>query len=128
MSFISICILAIVAAIFAVSFKNIKGEYGVLICVSVCILLFVYGVNKLSGIVEGINTIKSYISIDSTYINIIIKIIGISYITEFASDICRDCSYGALANQLQVFGKITVIAISFPVVINLFDTVGSILS
>lgn len=128
MSFISICILAIVAAIFAVSFKNMKGEYGVLICVSVCILLFVYGVNKLSSIVEGINTIKSYISIDSTYINIIIKIIGISYITEFASDVCRDCSYGALANQLQVFGKLTVIAISFPVVINLFDTVGSILS
>lgn len=128
MSFISIAILAIVAAVFAVSFKNIRGEYGILICVSVCIILFVYGVNKLSSIVEGINTIKNYISIDSIYINIIIKIIGISYITEFASDICRDCSYGALANQLQVFGKLTVIAISFPVVVTLFETIGSILS
>lgn len=128
MSFISLAILAIIAAIFAVSFKNIKGEYGILICVAVCILLFVFGVNKLSAIVDGINTIKSYISIDSTYINIIVKIIGISYITEFASDICRDCSYGAMANQIQIFGKLTVITISLPVVVTLFETINSILS
>jgi len=127
MSFIGLTLLAIVAAVFAVSMKSIKAEYGILICVAVCILLFVFGVNKLSAVVDSINTIKSYISLDSAYINIIVKIIGISYITEFASDICRDCSFGAMANQIQIFGKLTVITISLPVVVTLFDTVSSIL-
>lgn len=128
MSFLNLAILAIVIAIFGVSFKSIKAEYGILMCVAVCILLFIFGMNKLSAITEGIETIKSYIGIDSTYINIIVKIIGISYITEFASDICKDCSYGAVANQIQVFGKLTVISISLPVVITLFETISNILS
>ncbi len=127
MSFVNLAILAVIAAIFAVSFKNIRSEYGILICVAVCIILFVYGVNKLNVIVEGIETIKSYIGIDSVYINIIVKIIGISYITEFAADVCKDCGYGAMANQLQVFGKLTIIAISMPVITMLFETISEIL-
>lgn len=127
MNFISLTILAIIAAIFAVSFKNIKSEYGILICVAVCMLLFVFGVGKLTAILEAIETIKGYIGIDDVYINILIKIIGISYITEFSSDICRDCSYSAMANQIQVFGKLTIIAISMPVVVTLFETISSIL-
>ncbi len=128
MSFIGLMILTIITAIFAVSFKNIKPEYGILVCVAVCILLFMYGVGKLTIIVEAIDTIKSYIGIDDVYINILIKIIGISYITEFSSDICRDLSYSAMANQLQIFGKLTVIAISMPVIVTLFETISGILS
>lgn len=127
MSFVSLAILAIIAAIFAVAFKGIRSEYGILIGVAVCILLFVYGVSKLKVVLESIEIIKGYIGIDSAYINIIIKIIGISYVTEFAADICRDCSYSAMANQLQVFGKLTIIAISMPIVITLFETISEIL-
>ena len=128
MNIISLAILAIISGIFAVSFKSIKSEYGILICVAVCILLFVFGVNKLTVIVEGIEIIKSYISIDSAYINIIIKIVGISYICEFSSDVCKDCGYGAMANQIQIVGKLTVVTISLPVIITLFETVSGILS
>lgn len=127
MSFISLAILVIIASIFAVNFRSIKSEYGILISVSLCILLFVYGVNKLTAMIEGINTIKSYIGVDSAYITIIIKIIGISYISEFASDICKDCGYSAVSNQLLILGKLTVISISLPVVITLFETISSIL-
>ena len=128
MSFIGLVVLAVVVAIFSVSFKNIKSEYGILLCVAVCILLFVYGVGKLSEILIAIETIKNYIGIDSVYIEIIVKIIGISYITEFASDVCKDCNYSAVANQVQIFGKLTVITISLPVVVTLFETINKIIS
>lgn len=128
MSFVSLTILAVIAAIFAVSFKTVKSEYGILICVAVCMLLFIFGIGKLSAIVQGINSIKNYMNIDSVYTDIIVKIIGISYITEFAADICRDCNYSAMANQIQIFGKLTVVTMSLPVIITLFETISNILS
>ena len=39
---------------------------------------------------------------------VIVKIVGISYISEFASDICRDSGYAAIGNQIQIFGKLSI--------------------
>lgn len=128
MSFISLAILAVVTAIFAISFKNVKSEYGILMSVGVCFLVFIFGTGKLSTLIEAVENIKSYIGIDSTYMEIIIKIIGISYIAEFASDMCKDCGYNAMANQVQVFGKLTVLGISMPVIMALFETISNVLS
>ena len=43
---------------------------------------------------------------------------------EFASDVCKDCGYGAMSNQIQTVGKLTVLGISMPIVIALLDTIG----
>ena len=48
--------------------------------------------------------------------------IGITYVAEFASGICRDAGYGALGNQIQILGKLSVLGVSMPVFLALFET------
>lgn len=115
MEFIKLAILATVAAILALNFKNIKSEYGIFISIGTCILIFFYGVSKLSVVVEALKFISDFINIDDVYIAIIFKIIGITYISEFASDISKDCGYSTLGNQIQIFGKLSTLALSMPV-------------
>lgn len=115
MEFIKLAILATVAAILALNFKNIKSEYGIFISIGTCILIFFYGVSKLSVVVEALKFISDFINIDDVYIAIIFKIIGITYISEFASDISKDCGYSTLGNQIQIFGKLSILALSMPV-------------
>ena len=70
-----------------------------------------------------INSLILNSSIDSSYIKIILKVIGISYLVEFGKDICKDAGESAIANKIEVAGKIVVVAISVPVVASLIEIV-----
>ena len=50
-----------------------------------------------------------------------------TYIAEFASDLCRDAGYQGVAGQIQIFGKISVLAVSVPVLTALLDVIQTFL-
>ncbi len=57
----------------------------------------------------------------------LLKIIGITYISEFAADICRDAGCSAVAGQIGVFAKLSILAVSMPIVSALLQTVQNFL-
>lgn len=67
-------------------------------------------------------------SVSKEYIKILLKITGITFISEIASDISKDCGYMAVANQVQIFGKVSILVISIPVFTELISKVGGLLS
>ena len=56
------------------------------------------------------------------------KMIGITYIAEFSSGICKDAGYGSLGNQIEIFGKLSILAVSMPILMALMEMVQDILS
>ena len=111
----------------AVNFKSVKAEYGIYISIGIGILATGLIISKLEYIIKVMETIRDYIGLDSVYIATILKIIGISYIAEFASDVCKDCGYGSMANQIQVAGKLTVLCISMPILLALLESINGVL-
>lgn len=127
MSFWGLAIAAVAAALMAINFKTIKSEYGMYISIGVGLLAMGVILSKLDYLIEIVETIREYIGLDRIYIITVLKIIGISYIAEFASDVCKDCGYSSMANQVQVVGKLTVLTISMPILLTLLKTISSIL-
>ena len=127
MSFFGLAIATVMAALMAVYFKTIKSEYGLFISMGICIVAMGFGLSKLKYFVDIVETIRGYIGLDSAYIETILKIIGLSFVAEFASDICKDCGYSSMANQIQVVGKLTVLCISMPIILTLLETINGIL-
>ena len=125
---ISIGIFSVSIVLIALQFKTIKPEYGVIISVAGCIFIFVYSMTRLDGIVSIMDRLSSLTSISKEYIKILLKITGITFISEIASDISKDCGYVAVANQVQIFGKLSILVISLPVFVELIGAVGSLLS
>lgn len=124
MTILKIAAIAIFGIILAMILKNAKSELYIVISLALSVLIIFYIVAKLSGILTQLEQLKSFLSVNSQYIEILIKVVGITYITQLASDICRDNGYTAVAGQIEVFCKITVAALSMPVVIALFETVS----
>ena len=112
-------ILVICVVMFAIQFKSLKPEYGIYMTVAASMIVFFYSLSKLQIIFEGIEELKTFINMP-----VIVKIVGISYISEFASDICRDSGYAAIGNQIQIFGKLSILAVSVPVFISMFETIN----
>lgn len=59
--------------------------------------------------------IGSQIRVKNIYLGTLLKMVGITYIAEFASGICRDAGFSALGTQVEMFGKLSILAVSAPV-------------
>ena len=120
-------ILGLAAVLLAIQFKGQKSEYGIYIALAASILIFGMGVGKIEMILAALEEIQSYIQIKEAYISLLIKIVGITYIAEFASELCKDAGYGAIAGQIEVVGKLTILTISMPVLMALLRTINGFL-
>ena len=128
MSVLTIGILGIAGALLAVELKGLKGEYGIYLVAAVGLVIFFYGVTKLKTVIETIRQVQSYIRLNRMYLEVLLKMIGITYIAEFSSGICKDAGYGSLGSQIEIFGKLSVLAVSMPILLALLDTVQQILA
>lgn len=124
---IRIAAIGIVAVLLALQFKGGKQEYGIYLVLAAGFLVFSGMLSQLGGILETIRSYMSEISVSGRYLAILYKIIGIAYIAEFASGICKDAGYSFLAGQIELAGKVTILTISMPVMLAVFDTLKSVL-
>ena len=127
MDIMKIVILGLAGVLLALPLKKEKGEYSTLISMAVCICIFVYILTKVETIVEFTGRIESMISVDSRYITLILKMLGITYVAEFAMNICKDAGYAAIGNQIEIFAKLSILVVSVPVLTAFLDTIGSFL-
>lgn len=128
MTVMSIAVLGLTAVVLAVQLKGVKGEYGVYLAAAAGLVIFFYGISKLETILEAIKQVQAYIKINHVYINTLMKMIGIAYISEFSSGICKDAGYGSLGNQIEIFGKLSILAVSMPILLALMEMVQEIVS
>ncbi len=128
MTVVSIAVIGLVSVILAVQLRAVKGEYGVYLVLGAGLAIFFYGLSKLETVVETLRRVQSYIQIDQVYLGVLMKLIGITYITEFASGICKDAGYGSLGGQIEIFGKLSMLAVSMPILLALMETLKVFLS
>ena len=74
-------------------------------------------------ILSVIRKISQTIGIKSSYLILLLKMLGVAYVAEFASSICKDAGYQTIASQIEIFSKITILALSMPVLQALLETI-----
>ena len=127
MNMIQIGMIGVLGALLAIQFKGGKTEYGIYLSAAVSMLLFVCIVDRLELFVGTIEEISRYITIDRGYISTMLKMIGITYIAEFASGICKDTGYQTIAVQIEIFSKLTILAMGVPILLALLETIQEFL-
>ena len=99
---IKIALIGIVGILLALQIKAVKSEYAVYLCMGVSLLIFMGVTEQLQIIVDAIQAIETYLPLDQRYIKILLKIVGITYIAEFSSDLCKDAGYQTIAWQIHI--------------------------
>ncbi len=121
-------IMGVAGALLAVQFKSGKTEYGIYIGVVLSLIIFFSIIGRLTVIIDAMKGIGKYIQMDQAYIGTLIKMIGIAYVAEFASGICKDAGYQTIASQIEIFGKLAVMVLSMPILLTLLNTIRDFLS
>ncbi len=123
MKIVTIAVICILATVLCKLFADNSKEYALYIKIAASIGIFAAAIVYVSPIAEMINSIFIKSGADGTYINILFKALGICYITQFAYDICKDSGENALASQLEIAGKISLIILALPLFEKLMDIV-----
>ena len=90
--------------------------------------MFSFIVDRLGIFVGTIKELTSYIDLDPGYLSVMLKMIGITYIAEFSSGICKDAGYQTLAGQIEIFAKLTILTLGLPVLTALLGTIREFLT
>lgn len=127
MTILQISMIGIAGVFVSLFLKSTKSEFAVIVTVVTGIIIFFYSISRVYTAFDTMNIIKDRINISDEYYMLLVKIVGIAYICEFSSDICKDAGYSLVGDQIQMFGKITILTVSAKVFLNLLNVIWGLL-
>lgn len=127
MEIIKIIGIALIALIIIIMLKQYRPEYAIFISLLTGALILLLVMDRLTGIVNLIQSIQDKFSINTQFIALLIKITGIAFLSEFAVSICKDSGEAAIASKIELGSKIIIISMSVPIISSLLEIILKIL-
>lgn len=94
---------------------------------AVGILIFWYALRQVAAVTSQMEKLQTYLGSAGSYLTVLLKVIGITYICEFSADICKDAGYQAVAGQIEVLGKLSVMFAGLPVLFAVIEQIQNFL-
>ena len=120
--------LGIAAAAIAVFVKNWKPELAMQVSLSAAIVILITIFPYLKTAINMLKDISGKTGLDNSQIGLVLKVVGIAYISQFASELCRDAGENAVATKIELAGKVIIMTLSMPVIYGLMGIVNDIIS
>jgi stage III sporulation protein AD len=78
--------------------------------------IFIFAVifSNIPPVISKLNSLFFMAKIPNEYVSIILRCLGICFVTQFSSDSCRDAGQTALASKVEIAGKVLVVVASLP--------------
>lgn len=118
-----IMVIALVGVIMAMFLRTQRAEYSVFLSICIAILILFCVLGLFSSAKEQLSSLSVYLSMDNQYYGLLFKMIGITYLCEFCSGICKDAGYQAIGSQIEIFGKISILLAGVPILMTLLETI-----
>ena len=127
MEIIRISVIGIAGIVLAILVKEAKPEYSFYLTFAAGIAILFFSAGRLSDLLGSIREIQQYLPIENTYMDLLLKMMGITYVGQFSASICRDAGYASVAGQIELFARLSVLAISMPILTALLETIHEVL-
>ena len=124
MDIVKVSIMGICGMMLGFILKETRPEFAALVTMMTGFLILGLAAGKVSYLFETMNRLRESFPIDSSYLTVLVKIIGITYIGQFSSAICKDAGYQMIGTQIDLFCKLSVMVLSMPVLLAILDTIS----
>lgn len=118
-----ILVVAIVGVLMALVLKEKNSQLALLLSITTGIIIFISICKPLEELIVMLNETAEKAGVSQGYFGIVLKIIGIAYLAQFGSQLCKDAGEGAVAIKVELAGKVLIMATSTPVLINVLQLV-----
>lgn len=127
MDIFRITAFAVCGAVLSLVLKEYKPWAAICLGIICALLLFFEVLQQINYIFVSVRSIASGLRVNIEYIDAVIKIIGVSCISRFGTEICRDAGQNAIAANLELAGKIIIVILSLPLLISVINLILGVL-
>ena len=117
-----IAVIAILGVIAAVILKSYRPEFGMFFIIALSFLFLGQGIRLMSEVKTELEVVQSFYRENQYYYKLLFKLIGITYLCEFTSGICKDAGYQSIAAQVELMGKMLILVSGMPVLLTMIET------
>ena len=111
----------LIVSVLITALRTRSGEYSFLLMIAAVCVVLVAVLGNLFSAFSKIQDLSTKTGNTSEYFIVAIKALGISYITAFAADACRDFGLSALAQTSEIIGKTAIFILSLPLVTSILE-------
>ena len=119
--------IGFITAITAILLKETKPELSFAVTVTGIIIILMFIVDMLRDTMTVFSTISQIAGIENGLIKVLLKIVGVGYLTEFGAGILTDFGSNSIADKVSLAGKITIVMLSLPIVESLLHLINGFL-
>jgi len=120
---VQIVALALIATFLAVLLREQKPVYAMFVGTVAGVIIFLRLMGYLAAVIQYITEITLQANISMIYLNTLLKIMGIAYLAEFGSQICRDAGEGVIAGKVEFAGKLLILVMALPLLTAVLETI-----
>lgn len=120
--------LGVLGAVLAVLMKQYKPEYALAVSLLTGVTILVAAAGLLQPLLDELDALLAATSVPREFVGVLVKSLGICFLTQVACDTCRDAGQSAIAVKLEMAGKLTVLGLSLPLFGQLLDVVQKLLA
>ncbi|WP_069998201.1 stage III sporulation protein AD [Cellulosilyticum sp. I15G10I2] len=124
---VSFGIVATILIITMGKYSEHSALFSMILRIVTVIIFMIFILEQLSSVFSVIRDLSLKAQMDSSYLNIILKIIGIAYLAEFGYQLCKDAGEEAIGSKIQFAGKVMIFVISSPVILALVALITELL-
>jgi len=123
MSVIAIVGFALAAGALSVFLKQYKAEYAMLVSVAAAAAALLMAAGMILPALREIEALAEKSGVNAEYIKVLLKALGICYISELAAGSCRDAGETSLAAKIELACKAAIVILSLPMIKQLIELV-----
>ncbi len=127
MDIIKIIGVGLIALIIIIILKQYRPEFVIYVSIIAGVIILILIMDKVSAIIDLLTSLSNKTVINNEFLVLLIKITGIAFLTEFSVSICKDSGETAIANKIDIGGKVLIISMSIPIIASLLETIIKIL-
>ncbi len=115
MEIVRIALIGIVAGVLVITIKQKQPEIALQVSIIAGLIIFIYVLDYIVIAIDYVKDIINKFNIPYESIAVVMKIIGIAYICEFAVQVLKDTGENSLANKVEIAGRVFIVVLSLPV-------------
>ena len=127
MDIVKIIGVGLIALIIIVIVRQYKPEFTLYVSLLAGAIILIFVMDKLTEIIDLLEALSNKTAVNNEFLKLLIKITGIAFLTEFAVSICKDTGESAIANKVDMGGKIIIVSMSIPIISSLLETIIEVL-
>ena len=127
MEIMKIVAIAVSGVVMAAVVKSFRPELSIYVVLATVMVIFLMALDKLSTVFQFLGTVYGQMTYGKNFFPIIIKVLAVAYLADFTAQLCKDAGEGAIANKVELAGKIVIFYLAMPILLAILELINSVL-